>query len=39
LLTHDAFNNTRKLLRGRRDEVAVVTILLSAVIRADFTAA
>jgi DNA-directed RNA polymerase specialized sigma24 family protein len=39
LLTHDAFNNTRKLLRGRRDEVAVATILLSAVIRADFTAA
>jgi hypothetical protein len=34
LLTHDAFNSTRKQLRNRRDEVALVTILLNAVIRA-----
>jgi hypothetical protein len=33
LLTHDAFNRTRKLVRNRRDEIAVVTILLTAVIR------
>jgi DNA-directed RNA polymerase specialized sigma24 family protein len=39
LLTHDAFNSTRKQLQGRRDEVALVTILLNAVIRAGFTAA
>jgi|ERR687887_395712 DNA-directed RNA polymerase specialized sigma24 family protein len=38
LLTHDAFNTTRKLLRSRHDEVAVVTILLTAVIRAGLTA-
>jgi DNA-directed RNA polymerase specialized sigma24 family protein len=39
LLTHDAFNSTRKQLRSRRDEVALVTILLSAVIRAGLAAA
>jgi DNA-directed RNA polymerase specialized sigma24 family protein len=39
LLTHDAFNSTRKLLRSGPDEVAVVTILLTAVIRAGFAAA
>jgi hypothetical protein len=39
LLTHDAFNSTRKLLRSRHDEVAAVTILLNAVIRAGLTAA
>jgi DNA-directed RNA polymerase specialized sigma24 family protein len=31
LLTHDAFNSTRKQLQSRRDEVALVTILLNAV--------
>ena len=36
LLTHDAFNSTRKQLRRRRDEVALVTILLNAVIREYF---
>jgi DNA-directed RNA polymerase specialized sigma24 family protein len=39
LLAHDAFNSTRKQLRSRRDEVALVTILLSAVIRAGLAAA
>jgi DNA-directed RNA polymerase specialized sigma24 family protein len=39
LLTHDAFNGTRKQLQSRRDEVALVTILLNAVIRAGLTAA
>jgi DNA-directed RNA polymerase specialized sigma24 family protein len=39
LLTHDAFNSTRKQLRGRRDEVALVTILLNAAIRAGLAAA
>jgi hypothetical protein len=39
LLTHDAFNSTRKQLRSRRDEVALVTILLNAVIRAGLAAA
>jgi hypothetical protein len=35
LLTYDAFNSTRQQLQTRRDEVALVTILLNAVIRAD----
>jgi DNA-directed RNA polymerase specialized sigma24 family protein len=39
LLTHDAFNRARKLLRNRRDEIAVVTILLATVIREGLTAA
>ena len=39
LLTHDAFARIRKKLWSRRDEVAVVTILLNAVIRAGLTAA
>jgi DNA-directed RNA polymerase specialized sigma24 family protein len=39
LLTHDAFNNTRKQLRSRRNEVARVTILLNAVIWAGLAAA
>jgi hypothetical protein len=39
LLTHDAFNSTRKELRTRRDEVALVIILLNAVIRGGFAAA
>src|ERR1051326_5649321 len=34
LLTHDAFNSTRKQLRASRDEVALLIILLNAVIRA-----
>jgi DNA-directed RNA polymerase specialized sigma24 family protein len=39
LLTHDAFNSIPKQLWNRRDEVALVTILLTAVIRAGLTAA
>jgi hypothetical protein len=39
LLTHDAFNSSRKQLRNRRDEVEGVTILLNAVIRAGLAAA
>jgi hypothetical protein len=39
LLTHDAFNSTRKQLRNRCDEVEGVTILLNAVIRAGLAAA
>ena len=39
LLTHDAFDRIRKKLWSRRDEVAVVTILLNAVIRAGLAAA
>jgi hypothetical protein len=35
LLTHGAFNSTRQLLRSRHDEVAIVTILLTAVVRTD----
>jgi hypothetical protein len=38
LLTHDAFNSIRKQRWDRRDEVALVTILLTAVIRAGLTA-
>src|SRR5204862_5679517 len=34
LLTHAAFNSTRKQLRSRRDEVRLVAILLNGVIRA-----
>jgi hypothetical protein len=33
-LTHDAFNSARNQLDSRRGEVALVTILLNAVIRA-----
>ena len=39
VLAHDAFKSTRKQLRYRRDEVALVSILLSAVIRAGLAAA
>ena len=39
LLTYDAFNSTRKQLWSRRDELALVTILLDAVIRAGLAAA
>jgi len=38
LLTRDAFNSMRKQLRNRRDEVALASILISAVIRAGLTA-
>jgi DNA-directed RNA polymerase specialized sigma24 family protein len=38
-LTHDAFNSTRKQLGSHRGEVALVTILLNAVIRAGLTPA
>ena len=38
LLTHYAFNRTRKQLRSRRDEVRLVAILLNGVIRAGLTA-
>jgi hypothetical protein len=37
-LTHGAFNSTRRQLRSRRNEVEIVTILLTAVIRAAGTA-
>jgi DNA-directed RNA polymerase specialized sigma24 family protein len=39
LLTHEAFNSTRKQLGSRRGEIALVTILLNAVIRAGLTPA
>lgn len=39
LLTHDAFNSSRKQLQSPRDEVAFVTILLNAVIRRGLAAA
>jgi DNA-directed RNA polymerase specialized sigma24 family protein len=39
VLTRDAFNSTRKQLRNRRDEVALASILISAVIRAGLIAA
>jgi hypothetical protein len=39
LLTHDAFNSTRKQLQSCRNEVALVITLLNAVIRAGLTAA
>jgi DNA-directed RNA polymerase specialized sigma24 family protein len=39
LLTHDAFNSIRKQRRNHRDDVALVTILLTAVIRAGLTPA
>jgi len=38
-LTRYAFKNTQKQLRNRRDETALATILISAVIRAGLTAA
>ena len=38
LLTHNAFNSTRKQLRGGHDDVVFMTILLNAVIRAGLTA-
>jgi DNA-directed RNA polymerase specialized sigma24 family protein len=38
VLTREAFNSTRKQLRNRRDELALVTILLTAVIRAGLAA-
>ena len=39
VLTRDAFRSTRKQLRNRRNEVALASILISAVIRAGLTAA
>ena len=39
VLTRDVFKSTRKQLRNRRDEVALASILISAVIRAGLTAA
>jgi DNA-directed RNA polymerase specialized sigma24 family protein len=38
-LTRHAFKNTQKQLLNRRDETALATILISAVIRAGLTAA
>ena len=38
-LTRYAFKNTQKRIRNRRDERALATILISAVIRAGLTAA
>jgi hypothetical protein len=38
-LTREAFNSTRKQLRNRLDEAALVSILISAVIRAGLTTA
>jgi DNA-directed RNA polymerase specialized sigma24 family protein len=38
-LTHDAFTSIRKQLRNRRDESALASILISAVIRAGLTTA
>ncbi|SRR6266550_9218441 len=37
-LTRNAFNSTRKHVRNRRDEVALASMLISAVIRAGLTA-
>jgi len=39
VLTHDAFTSIRKQLRNRRDEAALASILISAVIRAGLTTA
>ena len=39
VLTRDAFKSTREQLRNRREEVALVTILLNAVIRVGLAAA
>ena len=33
LLTHHAFNSTRKQLQGRRDEAVIVIMLVAAVIQ------
>lgn len=37
VLTHDAFSSMRKQVRNRRDEAALASILISAVIRAGLT--
>ena len=39
MLTRDAFKSTRKQLRNRRDEVALASIVIAAVIRAGLAAA
>jgi hypothetical protein len=38
-LTYNAFNHTRKQLRNRRDENALASILITAVLRAGLTTA
>jgi DNA-directed RNA polymerase specialized sigma24 family protein len=39
VLTHDAFKSSRNQVRNRRDEAALASILISAVIRAGLTTA
>jgi DNA-directed RNA polymerase specialized sigma24 family protein len=39
VLTHDAFSSMRNQVRNRRDEKALASILISAVIRAGLTTA
>ena len=39
VLTHDSFKSTRNQVRNRRDEAALASILVSAVIRAGLTTA
>jgi len=39
VLTRDAFKSTRKQLRNRPDEVALASVLISAVMRTGLTAA
>jgi DNA-directed RNA polymerase specialized sigma24 family protein len=39
VLTRDAFKSTQNQLRNRRDEAALASVLISAVIRAGLTAA
>jgi DNA-directed RNA polymerase specialized sigma24 family protein len=39
VLTHDAFKSTRNQVQNRRDEAALASILVSAVIRAGLTTA
>jgi hypothetical protein len=39
LLTRDAFQSTRNQLRYRRDEIALMSVLIAAIIRAGLTAA
>ena len=39
LLTHDAFTNSRKEIRNRRDDSVLASILISAVIRAGLAVA
>jgi DNA-directed RNA polymerase specialized sigma24 family protein len=39
VLTHDAFQSTRNQLRYRRDEIALMSVLIAAIIRAGLIAA